>query len=135
MKKVLLTFLVILFTGMSANAGQLFFTGGVPTHYSSGYGVSRSVHRYGTNAAYTPYNRTMTARRNREVRRYKAVTRAIQTGAYNQSRVGYNGYGGGYSGAYRAQSAASAEPMSRLNKNYTIKTQKSYTRDGITYYN
>ena len=47
----------------------------------------------------------------------------------------WGGYGGAYGMSSRANRAYVAEQPSRFSKDYTIKPQKSYTRNGITYYN
>ena len=65
------------------------------------------------------------------------MTRAIAN--CGTRRVGYGyGYGGGYGyGAQVATQTARTAPVeiSRFDKNYKISTPKSYTRNGITYFN
>ncbi len=126
MKKVLLTLLMIIFTSLSANATYTVHFGntGHPAYAVHGGTVRRSLHSFGSNAAFTPSNRIRPAR----VSRTKAMTRAMK----NMNRYGGNGYGNAYS--YRAANVVSVEP-SRFSRNYTPRTQRSYTRSGITYYN
>lgn len=130
---------MICFTCLASEAGSLYFSGGMPVRYSSGNGRSHSVHRYGTNAAFAPHTRARAMVRQRHINRYNAITKAIgnygSRGGYNMGAYGMGGYGGGYGVPRMAQRTYVAEQPSRFSKEYTIKPQKSYTRNGITYYN
>ncbi len=134
MKKFLLTLFVICFTCLASDAGSLYFSGGMPVRYSSGNGRSHSVNRYGTNAAFAPHTRARIVAKQRQIRRYNAITKALENYG-SRSAYGMGGYGGAYGMSSRANRAYVAEQPSRFSKDYTIKPQKSYTRNGITYYN
>lgn len=134
MKKFLLTVLLIMFTSLSANAtySVSFGNTGRPAFVSHG-GMSRSMHNFGSNAAFTPRNRAYAGIRNREIQRQKAVTRAISSmAAQNYGNSNYN-YQRTMNGT--RNSVAVQNQVSRFDRNYTVKTQKSYTRGGVTYYN
>lgn len=112
MKKFIATVLLLMFTSLSANATTQVFFGntGRPVSYSRGFHRS-SMHNFGSNAAFTPANRAYAGFRNRQIKRQKAITKAI------------------------AATAQRSMP-STLSRNYTpTRTTTSYTRDGITYYN
>ncbi len=132
MKKLLLMFVLIGFTCLSANAGELLYTLGVPMRYSSGNGTSRSIYRYGRNASFTPANQARAAARQRAIRRYEAITKSLENDVRNQC-----GSGGSYPRNYSNQRAvALQQPISRFDRNYTVsRSQKAYTRGGVTYYN
>lgn len=137
MKKFLLMLLMICFTCLVSDAASVYYSGGVPVRYSSGNGLSRSIHRYGTNAAFAPHNVRRASVRQRQIRRYNAITKAIENSGRRGYGMGYGmgGYGGGYSMSRMGQRAYVAEQPSRFSKDFVIKPQKSYTRNGITYYN
>ncbi len=125
MKKFLLTALVILMTCMSAQATQF-------VRYSiTGRPIVRSSTHFGRNALYTPANRMRAGARSRAYAREKAITRAI-------SSMGQRCYAGAQGGYIPMRNSVASTPIatqSRFNKNYVIRTPKSYTRNGITYYN
>lgn len=133
MKKVLLTLLMIMLTSLSAHATYSVHFGntGRPAYTVHGGTMRRSINTFGSNAAFTPANRALAGQRMRAIARERAITKAISSMG-NQYAGG--GYGRPYSYSYRAASVATAEP-SRFSKDYTPRTQKSYTRGGITYYN
>ncbi len=136
MKKIILTVLVILFSTMSVNAAEYIYgAGGRQPIARVSHGQVRSIHNFGSNALFTPQNAIRAGARNRAIAREKAMTRAIAN--YGTGRVGY-GYGGGYGyGTQVATQTARTAPVeiSRFDKNYKISTPKSYTRNGITYFN
>ncbi len=138
MKKFLLTILMIMLTSLSAHATYSVHYGntGVPSFAVYGGTMRRSLHSFGSNAAFTPSNRVLAGRRMRAIAREKAITKAISSmgssSRYSQPYAAGGGYGRAYS--YQAASVATVEP-SRFSKDYTPRTQKSYTRGGITYYN
>ena len=122
MKKLILTVLVLLLTTTTANATyhvHYMNTGAVShSHYGAPRPISAS---FGRNAAFTPAGRARIA----STRRHYAHLRGEQArcaNCYNKRPV---------------ISTASRAPMeiSRFNKNYKITAQKTYTRNGITYYN
>lgn len=123
MKKFILTLLALLITSTTANATyhvHYMNTGAVShSHYGAPRPVSAS---FGRNAAFTPANRARLA----TTRRHYAHLRGEQAkcaNCYNKRPV--------------ITTAASHAPVeiSRFNKNYKITAQKTYTRNGITYYN
>ena len=129
MKKLLLMFVLIGFTCLSANAGELLYTLGVPMRYSSGNGTSRSVYRYGTNASFTPANQARAAARQGAIRRYDAITNSIENSGRNQYGYAPRNYS-------NQRAVALQQPVSRFDKSYSVsRPQKSYTRGGVTYYN
>lgn len=138
MKKIILTVLVILFSTMSVNAAEYIYgAGGRQPIARISHGQVRPIHNFGSNALFTPQNAIRAGARNRAIAREKAMTRAIAN--CGTRRVGYGyGYGGGYGyGAQVATQTARTAPVeiSRFDKNYKISTPKSYTRNGITYFN
>lgn len=135
MKKIILTVLVILFSTMSVNAAEYIYgAGGRQPIARVSRGQVHSIHNFGSNALFTPQNASRAGARNRAIAREKAMTRAIAN--CGSRRVGY-GYGSRYS--YGAQVAETAHvapvEISRFDKNYKISTPKSYTKNGITYFN
>ena len=135
MKKIILTVLVILFSTISVNAAEYIYgAGGRQPIARVSRGQVHSIHNFGSNALFTPQNASRAGARNRAIAREKAMTRAI---ANCGSRwVGY-GYGGRY--GYGAQVAETEHvapvEISLFDKNYKISTPKSYTKNGITYFN
>lgn len=135
MKKIILTVLVILFSTMSVNATEYIYgAGGRQPIARVSRGQVHSIHNFGSNALFTPQNASRAGARNRAIAREKAMTRAIAN--CGNRRVGY-GYGSRY--GYGAQVAETAHvapvEISRFDKNYKISTPKSYTKNGITYFN
>lgn len=132
------TLLLIAFNCVPANATYQVFFGntGRPTHYSHGIGNARSVHHFGSNAAFTPANARAAGARQRAVAREKAITNAINSmGNRNYgNNIGYNG--NGYGMAAYSNRSVNVEPVSRFDKSSTPnRATKSYTRNGVTYYN
>lgn len=121
-------FVFVCFTCLGASADQflMYGNGGSPSRVMSLNGYSRSINHFGSNAAFTPENQARTAARARAIRRYNAVTKAIE----NSGRA--SSYSGGRAVAMQTQSA----PISRFNKNYSVsRVQKSYSKGGVTFYN
>lgn len=125
MKKFLLMVLVIFFTCLDANATTQVFFGntGQPSYRVSGaYRSTSSVHRFGTNAGFAPQNIRRAQIRNRVINRQKAMTRSAKQCCRR------------YNTTAHTRTSAPAQ-ISRFNKNYKISTQKTVTRNGVTYYN
>lgn len=127
MKKFLLMVFVIFFTCIEANAtSQVFFTNtGRPSYRVSGaYRSVRPMHNFGSNARFAPTSAAHRAQiRNRAIQRHKAMPRSMAQRYPNRY------------GVPNTPARQMAAQPSRLNKNYTISTQKTYSRNGITYYN
>lgn len=121
MKKIILTVLLIAFTAMSAEATTFvrYNPGGSVVSVRRGY--HNPTASFGSNARFTPANRRIVRRPARPARPYRCRY---------EDCYGRRGARTVVNGSRRIESA----PMSRFNKNYTISTQKSYTRNGITYY-
>lgn len=134
MKKFLLTILMIMLTSLSANATYSVHFGntGRPAFAVHGGTMRRSINTFGSNAAFTPENRALAGQRMRAIARERAITKAIGSMGNYGNTYARGGYNRAYS--YRAASTVAVEP-SRFSKDYTPRTQRSYTRDGITYYN
>ena len=120
---------------MSVNAAEYIYgAGGRQPIARVSRGQVHSIHNFGSNALFTPQNASRAGARNRAIAREKAMTRAIAN--CGSRRVGY-GYGGRY--GYGAQVAETVHvapvEISRFDKNYKIGTPKSYTKNGITYFN
>lgn len=112
MKKFIVLILVMLFTAINAEATTTVFYGnaGRPIYRSHGAAYRTSANRFGSNAAFTPANRTMAGRSMRMGQYQKAITRSV--------------------------AVSSPRNCSTLNRNYVPHTAtSSYTRNGITYYN
>lgn len=141
MKKIILTVLVILFSTMSVNAAEYIYgAGGRQPIARVSRGQVHSIHNFGSNALFTPQNASRAGARNRAIAREKAMTRAIANCGSRRVGSGY-GYGYGYGSryGYGAQVAETAHvapvEISRFDKNYKISPPKSYTKNGITYFN
>jgi len=136
MKKLLtlvLIFLLATCDGVLATTSVRYNNAGARMTISRGTRAPRSAVTFGRNAGFTPAYRRAAGRRMRAIERHKAITRAIA----NQGCPGMypNRYPNRYPVMYYSQSNAPIE-ISRFNRNYTITpVQKSYTRNGITYYN
>ncbi len=138
MKKVLVMLVIVLFSCVPANATyQVFFNaGGVPTSRAYGGGMRHSINNFGSNAGFTPRNIRREQARRRAVAREEAFTKAI-------SSMGNNGYNNGMNprmyANYSQRSVsrtAVVDQQSRFDRNYTpARSTKSYTRNGVTYYN
>lgn len=135
MKKFLLVLFLTGFTCLSANAYSVHYMNGHPVsvNYSNGY--SRSINNFGRNAAFLPQTQARAARYRRAVARQVAITKAIENMGNNRypSRCGYGAPN--RINHINTASAVTSGNVSRLNRNYSIKSQKSYSRNGITYYN
>ncbi len=137
MKKVLVMLVMVLFSCVPANATyQVFFNaGGVPISRAHGGGMRHSINNFGSNAGFTPQNIRREQARRRAVAREEAITNAINAMGRN------NSYNGGMNGMYsnyspRATSRTAVVEQSRFDRNYTpARTTRSYTRNGVTYYN
>lgn len=126
MKKFLLMILVIFFTSIEANATtQVFFTNtGRPSYRVVGANRSvTSMHNFGSNARFAPANAHRAQIGQRSTQRHKAMPRSMAQKYPNSF------------GNQNIQNRQIATQTSRFNKNYTISSQKSYSRNGITYYN
>ena len=155
MKKILVLFAVFLLTTCDVFAAAYsvrYSPTGARMSVTRGTGLPRSLNRYGSNALFLPQNAARAGRASRMVARQKAVTRAIRAQALKteseafatiNNSIGANGNNiaalrgsSAYSGA-RTLSQASTAPaeVSRFSRNYKIPTQKTYTRNGVTYYN
>ena len=100
-----------------------------------------SSRNFGSNALWLPNRNAAYAQRVREVRRYNAVTKAIE----NQNNYNFNHNINSNSNKTSASNSANdlatavlvtntANQISRLDRNYKISTPKVYTKNGITYY-
>ena len=125
MKKVLLFFLLLIFTCLTAGAAQVFYgAGGVPIAVSYGGGARHSINNFGSNAAFLPHNRIRAGQRIRA--RKFAQTRAQILAQRHANRIlppqSVNVY------------ARPNPPMSRFDRNYTISSGRRYVRNGIIYF-
>ncbi|MBQ8459776.1 hypothetical protein IJ541_06710 [bacterium] len=125
MKKFLLTCLVVFFSCLSANASsQVFYgAGGRPSHVSVGGGAYRSINNFGSNALFAPQNVREAGRRQMARKFANAQIQAMT----NQGRYGDGGIHSGMVMPKRIE-------ISRFDKNYKISTGKSYTKNGVTYF-
>jgi len=119
MKRFMLVLALFGMICLSANAGEIVYSNtGRPAYHINGYGQRRDFNNFGSNAAFLPRN-TMGYRYNR--------------------RLGYdmNGRRGYAQPGMRNEVSAPVRPIqvSRFDKGYQISTRRSYTKNGITYYN
>lgn len=139
MKKLLAVLVIILLTHSSAMAATTvvsFNRAGARVSVARGASAPVSVHNFGLNAPtvvkrtnYGPYGHYMGGNykrpcpNDRTGNRQMAMTRDMKMQQYGRSQ--------------NLASASKTAPIevSRLNKNYTVQTQKSYSKNGITYYN
>ncbi len=128
MKKILTVLFLIYFSCLSANATEMVsFMGGRPMHVMNSSGQRRSVHNFGSNAAFLPHNIAATAQRNRAAQREKAITRAINS---------YANKNNAYANALNNNKVSISNTPSRLDRSNSIQpARKTYSRGGITYYN
>lgn len=128
MKKILTVLFLIYFSCLSANATEMVsFMGGRPMHVMNSSGQRRSVHNFGSNAAFLPHNIARTAQRNRAAQREKAITRAINS---------YANKNNAYANALNNNKVSIGNNPSRLDRSSSIQpARKTYSRGGITYYN
>ncbi len=128
MKKILTVLFLIYFSCLSANATEMVsFMAGRPMHVMNSSGQRRSVHNFGSNAAFLPHNIAATAQRNRAAQREKAITRAINS---------YANKNNAYANALNNNRVSIGNTPSRLDRsNSRQPARKTYSRGGITYYN
>ncbi len=139
MKKVLVMLVMVLFSCVPANATyQVFYNaGGVPISRAHGGGMRHSINNFGSNAGFTPQNIRREQARRRAVAREEAITNAINAmGRNNNYNNGMNPrMYANYSPRSTSRTAV-VEQQSRFDRNYTpVRATKTYTRNGITYYN
>lgn len=113
MKKFLLMLILIGFTSLSANATYevSYGMGGQRTSVSHGFQTTHSVNGFGRNALFLPENTARAGSRARQIEMQRAMTQALASNMNSQNEV------------------------SRYDRSYTVRTQRSYTKNGITYYN
>ena len=133
MKKLLLMFVFVCFTCLGASADQFlrYNNAGVPSRVMSLNGYSRSINRFGSNAAFTPKNQARATARARAIRRENAINKALENSGNQMAR---------YAGRNTSQRAVamqtSSVPVSRFDKNYSVnRVQKTYSKGGVTFYN
>ena len=126
MKKVILAFVIMIFSGLSASAAQVFYDiTGRPSYVSyHGGAYTRSINNWGTNAAFTPQNCIAAGERMR-ARRFART--------YAETMAERRGMGSRYNQPVRSVHTKYSEP-SRFDKDYKISSSKGHTRNGITYY-
>lgn len=130
MKKVLTVLFALLLTCDSTFAATIvarYNNAGRVTGYRYGAGIHQ---KFGRNAIYAPH----TARRISQINRQRKLENAIINSINNRGRCCNNNMPMLTNGASMAAAPTSA-PMSRFDKNYTIKTPKTRTVGGVTYYN
>ena len=135
MKRFILILAMLLLTNVSANAVYYTGVGGIgrPTHVMSHSGRMVSINNFGSNAAFLPQNRIAAGQRIRMRNAYKNY--AHMRGNDRFARP-YGYYGNYYQGTgYNNINMNRPTQISRLDKNYQIPmTRKSYTRNGVTYF-
>lgn len=137
MKKFLLLICMIIFTSLSANATTTVYynSAGAATHTRFGAGPRISSNMMRANphlnhmAMFSPprprYYGPRRYARNNFARPYGMVDPIMMPGYNNQVVMN----------ASAASAPKTQEVTSRLSKNYQPRARKSYTRNGITYYN
>lgn len=124
MKQFLTAVLVIFMTCMPVEATQF-------VRYSiTGRPMVQTRTHFGSNALFTPANRMRAGARSRAYAREKAMTRAISSMGQRSCARPRN-----YIPMRNSVASTPIATQSRFDKNYVVRTQKSYTRNGITYYN
>ncbi len=124
MKKFLLTLLIFGLTTTVANATYHVHYSNTGAVASSHRGAPRHISStFGRNAAFTPANRARLAavRRQRQYARLRGECGNCPNNYNRQPLV--------------ATTVSTTPEISRFSKSYKITPQKSYTRNGITYYN
>jgi hypothetical protein len=129
MKKFVLTLLVLVFCSMGSTVfatTQVSYNvaGAVSTIKHGPSHTTTFANNFGTNAAFSPHSIALASQRHR------AMRRATMANEYNYRN---NNHGGRLSS--NGNSPAQVAPASRFNKSYTVSSQKSYTKNGVTYYN
>jgi hypothetical protein len=132
MKKFILALMVFTLCSISTTAMATtqvsFNNAGAMSTIRHGAYRTTPAHNFGSNAAFLPRNAALTSQRNRAAQREKAMTRAMA----NQYRN--NGYNRNIS-ANTSAAPVATQQISRFSKDFTIAPQKSYTKNGVTYYN
>lgn len=125
MKKTILVFVIMIFSGLSVSAAQVFYSiTGHPSYVSySGGTYTRSINNWGTNAPFITQNRMAAPGRMR-------ARQFARTYAENMANRGMGRYN--YPPVRNVRTTYS-EP-SRFDKNYKISSGRRYIRNGITYY-
>lgn len=131
MKKLLLVFFTVLFTTLSSNAAAIvsYGPGGVPLSMQLGpkkYSVVGDYYHFGENALASPQNiaRQRMRRINNQIRRRNTIAEGYVPTIKNSA------------GVLPSAPVEYTRSISRFNRNYRISApRKSYTRNGITYYN
>ena len=146
MKRFVLILSVLLLTNLSANAIYMRSVGGVgrPTHVMGPSGQMRSINNFGSNAIFLKQPTVGRSYSNG----------AVYRGSYNRyahpryyDRFAHPRYYDRYARPHRyyyenynlannnSVSVSQATQVSRFDKNYKISTaKKSYTRNGVTYF-
>lgn len=119
MKKIFAIFFILLLTSNIASARSVMVRYGNTGAIKSITRGTGSMHRFGSNAAFTPENRIRAGQRLRARRYENAMINALNNRNNHQISI---------------TTASSTTEVSRFNKDYTIKPQKSYTQGGVTYY-
>ena len=79
MKKILTVLFLIYFSCLSANATEMVsFMGGRPMHVMNSSGQRRSVHNFGSNAAFLPHNIARTAQKKQSSTKRKSYNQSNQ---------------------------------------------------------
>ncbi len=128
MKKLLAVFFVFILTNCAANASTSVYYNRAGAVVSVAPGVSRPMSQ-------NVYEHRIRIHQRRYVRAHRRPARPCHnnfvgpamTRAERMQRYGYS--------PIVVQKKPAPVEVSRFSKNYTIPTQKSYTRNGITYYN
>lgn len=133
MKKfIAILFMMVLSCDM-AFAGTVvvkYNNAGAATRHQYGAGIHQ---KFGRNAIYAPHTNQMIVRRNRQRKLENAIINSLN----NRGQCCYRNpmMAAGTSGMANTSVATSA-PISRFDKNYTIKSSpKTRTVGGVTYYN
>ena len=135
MKRFILILSVMMLTQMSANALHYTSVGtlGYPTHVVS-HGRSIPISNFGSNALFLPRNTHAAghAIRMRENMRYAQKRGGDRFARHYGYRGGYYNQTIGYNNSVNTSKPAQ---MSRFDRNYQVPpTRKTYTRNGITYF-
>lgn len=132
MKKFILILTALFMFGLCAQSMEVHYMGGRPAYISTPYGRT-SINNFGSNAAFLPHN---TAAAGARIRAREFAKLRAQSGMMRAPRRYARPYGRRYSNmSYPVQTSVNITPVSRFDKNYQISTnRKSYTRNGITYF-
>lgn len=138
MKKLLTVFFILILTHCSANASTTvqYNRAGVPTYISRGAGAPKMIHNFGQNT------RLVTEPSRKHYRggvpyhtgHYKRPCECARTGNRKMAMTRYE-----KRNQYLPQTTNVTKDIStsvsRYDKNYTVQVPKTYSRNGITYYN